>query len=57
MTLRTVRAKITGQILTLDDALQDTVPAVLWPCSKPCRPTVRSCPWTPCSGAAAPWRR
>src|SRR5262245_5206341 len=27
--LRTVRAKITGQILTLDDALQDTVPAVL----------------------------
>src|SRR2546425_3106884 len=27
--LRTVRAKITGQILTLDDAMQDTVPAVL----------------------------
>ncbi|MGH8072048.1 MAG: ATP-binding protein, partial [Candidatus Entotheonellia bacterium] len=27
--LRTVRAKITGQILTLDAALQDTVPAVL----------------------------
>ncbi len=27
--LRTVRAKVTGQILTLDDALQDTVPAVL----------------------------
>jgi class 3 adenylate cyclase len=27
--LPTVRAKITGQILTLDDALQDTVPAVL----------------------------
>jgi class 3 adenylate cyclase/tetratricopeptide (TPR) repeat protein len=27
--VRTVRAKITGQILTLDDALQDTVPAVL----------------------------
>jgi class 3 adenylate cyclase/tetratricopeptide (TPR) repeat protein len=27
--LRTVRAKITGQLLTLDDALQDTVPAVL----------------------------
>jgi class 3 adenylate cyclase/tetratricopeptide (TPR) repeat protein len=27
--LRTVRAKITGQILTLDDALQDTVLAVL----------------------------
>ena len=27
--LRTVRARITGQILTLDEALQDTVPAVL----------------------------
>src|SRR5256886_8273931 len=27
--LRTVQAKITGQLLTLDDALQDTVPAVL----------------------------
>jgi class 3 adenylate cyclase/tetratricopeptide (TPR) repeat protein len=27
--LRTVRAKITGQILTLDENLQDTVPAVL----------------------------
>jgi class 3 adenylate cyclase/tetratricopeptide (TPR) repeat protein len=27
--LRTVRAKITGQLLTLDESLQDTVPAVL----------------------------
>jgi class 3 adenylate cyclase/tetratricopeptide (TPR) repeat protein len=27
--LRTVRAKVTGQVLTLDEALQDTVPAVL----------------------------
>src|SRR5213595_509873 len=27
--LRTVRAKITGHLLTLDEALQDTVPAVL----------------------------
>jgi tetratricopeptide (TPR) repeat protein len=27
--LRTVRAKVTGQILTLDENLQDTVPAVL----------------------------
>jgi class 3 adenylate cyclase/tetratricopeptide (TPR) repeat protein len=27
--LRTVRAKVTGQLLTLDDTLQDTVPAVL----------------------------
>jgi hypothetical protein len=27
--LRTLRAKITGQVLTLDEALQDTVPALL----------------------------
>ena len=27
--LRTVRAKVTGQLLTLDEALQETVPAVL----------------------------
>jgi tetratricopeptide (TPR) repeat protein len=27
--LRTVRAKVTGQVLTLDEALQDTVPALL----------------------------
>jgi class 3 adenylate cyclase/tetratricopeptide (TPR) repeat protein len=26
---RTIRAKVTGQILTLDDALQDTIPALL----------------------------
>src|SRR5262249_12155511 len=27
---RTVRAKVTGQVVTLDPALQDTVPALLW---------------------------
>jgi predicted ATPase len=27
--LRTIRAKITGQVLTLDEALQDTIPALL----------------------------
>jgi len=27
---RTVRAKVTGQVLTLDETLQDTVPALLW---------------------------
>jgi class 3 adenylate cyclase len=27
---RTIRAKMTGQVLTLDPALQDTVPALLW---------------------------
>jgi predicted ATPase/class 3 adenylate cyclase len=28
--LRTIRAKVTGQVLTLDATLQDTVPQVLW---------------------------
>jgi class 3 adenylate cyclase len=27
---RTMRAKVTGQVLTLDEALQETVPALLW---------------------------
>jgi class 3 adenylate cyclase len=27
---RTIRAKVTGQVVTLDPALQDTVPALLW---------------------------
>ena len=27
---RTIRAKVTGQVLTLDDTLQDTIPALLW---------------------------
>jgi predicted ATPase len=27
---RTIRAKVTGQVLTLDEALQDTIPALLW---------------------------
>jgi class 3 adenylate cyclase/predicted ATPase len=27
---RTIRAKVTGQVLTLDPALQDAVPALLW---------------------------
>jgi class 3 adenylate cyclase/tetratricopeptide (TPR) repeat protein len=27
---RTIRAKVTGQVLTLDAALQDTIPALLW---------------------------
>src|SRR5712692_8472956 len=28
--LRTVRAKVTGQVLTLDETLQETIPALLW---------------------------
>ena len=28
--LRTIRAKVTGAVLTLDDALRDAVPAALW---------------------------
>src|SRR5262245_33096543 len=27
---RTMRAKVTGQVLTLDDTLQETIPALLW---------------------------
>jgi class 3 adenylate cyclase/tetratricopeptide (TPR) repeat protein len=27
---RTIRAKVTGQVLTLDDALQEMIPALLW---------------------------
>jgi class 3 adenylate cyclase len=27
---RTVRGKVTGQVLTLDEALQETIPALLW---------------------------
>jgi hypothetical protein len=54
--LRTVRVKATGQILTLDDTLQDTVPAVLalfeaLPADSPFLAL------DPCSGGAAPWRR
>jgi hypothetical protein len=39
--VRTIRAKMTGQVLTLDEALQDTLPA-LWPSSTHCRTTARS---------------
>src|SRR4030095_3792361 len=28
--MRTLRTKVTGQVLTLDDTLQDTIPALLW---------------------------
>jgi class 3 adenylate cyclase/tetratricopeptide (TPR) repeat protein len=28
--VRTIRAKVTGQVLTLDPALQDAIPALLW---------------------------
>ena len=27
---RTIRARVTGQVLTLDEALQETIPALLW---------------------------
>ena len=54
--LRTVRAKVTGQLLTLDDTLQDAVPAVLalfeaLPSDSPFLHL------DPRSGGAAPWRR
>ena len=28
--IRTIRAKVTGQVLTLDETLQETIPALLW---------------------------
>jgi class 3 adenylate cyclase len=44
---RTVRAKVTGQVLTLDEALQDTLPAILsllevLPDDSPFVPSIRS---------------
>lgn len=27
---RTIRARVTGQVLTLDETLQETIPALLW---------------------------
>ena len=53
---RTVRAKVTGQVLTLDEALQDTVPAAPGAAGR-CRTTVRSWRSTRRSAASAPWRR
>ena len=50
---RTIRAKVTGQVLTLDEALQDTIPALLWPSSTPCRRTARFCSSIRRSGASA----
>ena len=53
---RTVRAKVTGQILTLDAALQDTIPALLalW---TPCQRTAHFGNSTRRSAVSAPWRR
>ena len=51
---RTVRAKVTGQVLTLDEALQDTIPALL-PCWTSCRRTAPFLRSTRPSGASAPW--
>ena len=53
---RTVRAKVTGQVLTLDETLQDTVPALLWRCSTPCRRTARFCGSIRPSAVSARWR-
>ena len=53
---RTIRAKITGQVLTLDEALQDTIPALL-ALLEVCRRTARFCSSIRPSGASVPWRR
>jgi class 3 adenylate cyclase len=41
---RTIRAKVTGQIVTLDATLQDTIPALLslWPTNSACAPSRRT---------------
>ena len=49
---RTVRAKVTGQLLTLDEALQDTVPAAAGAAGRPARRTARS--WHAGPAAAPP---
>ena len=55
---RTVRAKVTGQVLTLDETLQETIPALLWllnvlpdnsPFARSNRPNAVSVPWRPSS--------
>jgi AAA ATPase domain len=53
---RTIRAKVTGQVLTLDEALQETVPALLC-CWTPCRRSTRFSASTHRCAAVAPWRR
>ena len=39
---RTIRAKVTGQVLTLDDTLQETLPALLALLER-CQRTARFC--------------
>ena len=41
--IRTIRARVTGQVLSLDEALQETVPAFLW-LLEACRRSIRSQP-------------
>ena len=43
---RTIRAKVTGQVLTLDESLQETIPASSG-CWMPCRTTARFAPLDP----------
>jgi class 3 adenylate cyclase len=54
--VRTIRAKVTGQVVTLDAALQETV-LPCWRCWMPCQRTAPFCTWTRPSAASAPsWR-
>ena len=54
--LRTIRAKVTGQVLTLDETLQDTVPALsgCWMSYLTTAPSARS---SPHNAVSAPSRR
>ena len=50
---RTIRAKVTGQVLTLDETLQETHPGPPLRCWTPCRTTARFAPSIHRSGASA----
>ncbi len=50
--VRTIRAKVTGQVLTLDETLQETLPPC-WRSLMPCRTTAPFCPLTRHSAASA----
>ena len=54
---RTIRAKVTGQVLTLDEALQETIPALLCAAGRPAGRQPVSDSSTRRSAASAPWRR
>ena len=53
---RMIRAKVTGQVLTLDETLQDTLPPC-WRSWAPCRMTAPGCSSILRNAVNVPWRR